>query len=189
VDLDFPHNKLSLSPLPPFPDEPAKAPGLESSQASVPLLHNRYIPQQYATFERFYRFGHEVLLPTQVNKPPWRLFLVDTGAFDNTISPVAARATTSVYSESDIRVKGLNGEVKKVYTAGDVSLVFGHFKQERHDLVAFDMKNISDWSGIEISGTLGFAMLWMLEIKIDYRDHLIDFQYTEHDIRATRPDF
>ena len=30
--------------------------------------------------------------------------------------------------------------------------------------------------GTEISGTLGFAMLWILDIKIDYRDHLIGFQ-------------
>jgi hypothetical protein len=29
----------------------------------------------------------------------------------------------------------------------------------------------------EKSSTLGFAMLFMLDIKLDYRDNLIDFEY------------
>jgi hypothetical protein len=29
----------------------------------------------------------------------------------------------------------------------------------------------------EQSSTLGFAMLFMLDIKLDYRDNLVDFEY------------
>ena len=32
-------------------------------------------------------------------------------------------------------------------------------------------------SGTEVSGILGFAMLRMLQVKIDYRDGLVDFDY------------
>ena len=32
-------------------------------------------------------------------------------------------------------------------------------------------------AGTEISGTLGFALLRLLKIKIDYRDGLVDFDY------------
>jgi hypothetical protein len=35
---------------------------------------------------------------------------------------------------------------------------------------------MSEDAGTEISGILGFAMLWILEIKLDYRDHLVDFR-------------
>lgn len=33
----------------------------------------------------------------------------------------------------------------------------------------------------------GFAMLWVLEIKIDYRDHLVDFPYNPSHIRGATP--
>ncbi len=36
---------------------------------------------------------------------------------------------------------------------------------------------ISDHAGTEISGTLGFTPLRLLDIKIDYRDGLVDFGY------------
>jgi hypothetical protein len=54
---------------------------------------------------------------------------------------------------------------------------FGHLRQENQDLIAFDLSHISDGLGTEASGILGFAMLRLLDIKIDYRDGLIDFSY------------
>jgi tetratricopeptide (TPR) repeat protein len=177
VDLDFPNRRFRLSQLPPFPDEPAQSAGLHSSAANGPNLHNRYIPPAYSDFEKVYRIGHNLLVPTRLNTAPPKLFLLDTGAWDNTVTPAAAREAAKVYSGSDMKVKGLSGEVKKVYTTGDITLTFGKFQQQRHDLVAFDMKNVSDHAGTEISGTLGFDMLSMLEIKIDYRDHLVGFIY------------
>ena len=44
-------------------------------------------------------------------------------------------------------------------------------------MVAFDFTRISDNIGTEISGTLGFTLLRFLDIKIDYRDGLVDFEY------------
>jgi hypothetical protein len=32
-------------------------------------------------------------------------------------------------------------------------------------------------SGVEISGMLGFGMFYQMEVRIDYRDALIDFGY------------
>jgi hypothetical protein len=101
---------------------------------------------------------------------------VDTGGWDNFITPAAAKGVTKL-SNSDTIVKGLSGKVAKVYYTGDVTLVFGHFKQQRDDMVAFDLTHISNNVGTEISGSLGFAMLYLLDIKIDYRDHLVDFSY------------
>ena len=73
-------------------------------------------------------------------------------------------------------VRGLNGRVRDVYRADDVSLAFAHFVQ-RKSLLAFDLTNVSDSAGTEISGTLGFGMLYLLNIKIDYRDGLVDFSF------------
>lgn len=42
-------------------------------------------------------------------------------------------------------------------------------------MTSIDMKSISDSAGTEISGILGFITLRMLDIKIDYRDALVDF--------------
>jgi len=177
VDLDFPNIKLRLSELPPFPDQPGATPGLQLSQSGGKTLHNRWIPPQFASYEKVYRFGHMLLIPGFINDSPPKLFLVDTGAWDNTLTPGGAKGVTKLHSDSDTIVKGLSGRVEKVYSTGDVTLVFGHFKQQRSDMVAFDLSHISNHLGTEISGSLGFAMLYLLDIKIDYRDHLVDFSY------------
>jgi hypothetical protein len=44
-------------------------------------------------------------------------------------------------------------------------------------MTAFDTKPLSDNIGTEVSGFLGFTTLHMLDIKIDYRDGLVDFTY------------
>jgi len=177
VDLDFPNIKLRLSELPPFPDQPGATPGLQLSQSGGKTLHNRWIPPQFASYEKVYRFGHMLLIPGFINDSPPKLFLVDTGAWDNTLTPGGAKGVTKLHSDSDTIVKGLSGKVEKVYSTGDVTLVFGHFRQQRSDMVAFDLSHISNHLGTEISGSLGFAMLYLLDIKIDYRDHLVDFSY------------
>jgi len=177
IDIDFPNERFRLSQLPPYPDQTAEQPSLQSEETGRSNLHNRWIPPEYAKFEQVYRFGHMLLLPVRLNKAADHLFLLDTGAWDNTLTPAAAREVTKVHAASDFKVKGLSGEVKKIYTADDVELTFGHFRQRRDDLVAFDLSSVSNHVGTEVSGTLGFAMLYLLEIKLDYRDNLVDFSF------------
>jgi hypothetical protein len=76
-----------------------------------------------------------------------------------------------------MKVKGLSGNVNKVYSADKAILQFGHLRQENQQMLSFDFSNISDRIGTEISGTLGFTLLRFLDIKIDYRDGLVDFEY------------
>lgn len=177
VDIDFPDAKLKLTELPGIPSQSEEHSGLDSDlDASYPL-HDRYIAAEMKSYTRVYRFGHDLLIPTGINSHPPKLFLFDTGTFDDTISPNAARETTRVYSDTT-RVKGFSGEVKKVYIADNVELAFGRYRQ-RKPLIAFDLTSASDDDGTEISGVLGFAMLYMLDIKIDYRDGLIDFNFSQ----------
>jgi hypothetical protein len=108
---------------------------------------------------------------------PEKLFLLDTGAFTNHITPAAARDVTKVHGDSDTTVTGLSGSVKNVFRADKAVLQFGNLRQENQDLVAYDLTHISDDVGTEISGTLGFTTLRFLDLKIDYRDGLVDFSY------------
>ena len=58
-----------------------------------------------------------------------------------------------------------------------VKLQFSHFLHERQQLVSFDTSRMSNDTGTEIAGILGFAMLRLMDVKIDYRDGLVDFQF------------
>src|SRR5437660_1062807 len=150
---------------------------LVAKYPKVARFRDRIIPPELKDFTIVYRFNHMLLIPTRINELPSKLFLIDTGAFSDTISPAAAREATNVRSDSNIRVKGLNGSVKDVFTADELTLTFSHFKQPARDMVAFDTSGISRSTGTEISGTLGFAMLYQMDLKIDYRDGIVDFIY------------
>ena len=199
VDIDFPNEKLHLRELPKRPnvanttldlktdeddsdsdEEPAKdANAKPDSKAptQTPGPQDRYIAPEMKDFARFYRFGHFVLVPTKVAEMPGKLFMLDTGALTNNISPAAAREITKVHGDSDTIIQGISGSVKNVFSADKAVLQFGHIRQENQDMFSFGMTHLSDDIGTEISGTLGFTTLRFLDIKIDYRDGLVDFSY------------
>jgi len=199
VDIDFPNEKLKLGELPKRPGEseqklalksedddsdddaaenaksPAAGTALQPHPSSGP--QDRYIAPEMQSYTRILRFGHDLLVPTTIGDVPAKLFIMDTGSVFNFISPAAAREVTKVHGDSDTIVKGISGNVDKVYSANKAVLRFGHIRQENQDMTAFDTKSLSDGVGTEVSGFLGFVMLRFLDIKIDYRDALVDFQY------------
>ena len=183
VDIDFPDAMFKLSALPAIPGQTETGSAPESSAASSQNLHDRYIAPEMKNYTEIYRFGHDILVPTRVNDSPAKLFLLDTGSFDNLISRNAAKESTHVSNDGDTQVKGLSGKVNQVYRASSVTLVFSHLKQKHDDMIAFDMTRMSDADGTEVSGVLGFTMLRLLDIKIDYRDGLVDFQYDPRRVR------
>jgi len=204
VELDFPNEKLKLSELPKRPGEAESTPALKeededevpggSDAASPPAdnhsaqssptpssfndrFHDRYISPEMHSYTAVFRFGHNLLIPTTIGKVPYKLFLLDTGALVNFISPAAAREVTKVHADSDVVVEGISGRVDKVYSANKAVLQFGRLRQENQDITAFDTTSLSDNIGTEVSGFLGFVTLRMLDIKIDYRDALVSFEF------------
>lgn len=175
VDIYMPENKLKLSELPPYPDEPASDLSLDSQSAQQFHRHDRYIPPEMKDYTAIFEFGHGLLIPTTVNSGPSRLFLIDTGSFDNMLSLAEAKEASKVSTEYTAEVKGLSGKTKRVYSASNATIQFSNVRQQREDLITIDMSHTSDSFGTEISGVLGFAMLWMLDMKIDYRDGLVKF--------------
>jgi tetratricopeptide (TPR) repeat protein len=147
----------------------------QAAAASGP--QDSYIAPEMQSYTKILRFGHDLLIPTRVGDTPPKLFLIDSGAMMSTISPQAAREVTKVRGDERMHVKGISGSVKNVYSADKAILQFSHFRQENQDLTSFDLSNISRGAGTEISGILGFTMLRLFTIKIDYRDGLVDFIY------------
>jgi hypothetical protein len=190
VTLDFPGQMLRLSQLPKWEaseDPPAESSSSQRDPGSAPAearsedpdheTKDGDLPPGMGSYTRIFRFGHMLLVPTSVNDSPKRLFLMDSGSDHCYVSPEAAREVTKVSDDPDTRVLGLGGSVKKVYRADKATLMFGGYKQENQDLISFDLSGLSQNTGTEISGTLGFALLRVLKVTIDYRDGLVDFSY------------
>jgi len=182
VDIDFPDHKFNLTPLPARPALTATDEAQGKKYPNVAKLRDRYIAPEMKDYQPIFRFGHQLLIATRVNdiKAEPRLFMIDTGAFGNTISPEAAREVTKVRGDSDMEIRGLNGKVKNAYSADHVTLYFSHYYQKLTDLVSFPTTTISEDTGTEVSGFLGFAMLRLVDMKIDYRDGLVQFNYKDH---------
>ena len=198
VELDFPKEKLRLSELPRRPGETGPNLALSDSEdeeeddsdsagaspdkptEAKPALQSgpqdRYVAPEMRSYTSVFRFGHDLLVPATIGNVPRKLFLLDTGSLVNFISPAAAREVTKVHSDSHLIVEGVSGKVEKVYSANKALVQFGHIRQENQDMTSIDMKPMSDSAGTEISGILGFITLRMLDVKIDYRDALVDFE-------------
>ncbi len=201
IEMDFPNSVLRLSQLPPRPGEtPSKAylktseeePAEEheakastdsgarpQSKASTSKYFDRDIAPEMHSYVQIFRVGHMLLVPTKINEGSEKLFLLDSGSFDNTIALEAAQEVTKIHRAPRIEVKGIKGDVKKVYVADRVVLDFGHLRQTVPNMVAIDMSRVSREAGTEVSGTLGMVMLGLLKVRLDYRDALADFQYKQ----------
>ena len=83
-----------------------------------------------------------------------------------------------ISSDPNSTVHGISGKVADVYMGDRVVFRFSHLQQEHDQVLAFDTSSISKNVGTEISGFIGFDMLGLLVMKIDYRDGLMDFQYS-----------
>jgi tetratricopeptide (TPR) repeat protein len=190
VDIDFPVQTIRLSPLPKDPEGASETASLDThagksetdTESTDPKVirstyHDRYVAPEMVKWSRFFRSGHLILLPTLVNRSPEHLFLVDTGASNNLLSNNFAREVTKVSKDRVNRVGGVSGEVKDVYTASKAELQFANFRTRDFDLTAIDLSRLSNSAEMEVSGIIGFDLLRSLEIKIDYRDGLIDFVY------------
>jgi hypothetical protein len=181
VELDFPNEKLRLSELPKRPGEAAISPSLQTdnddSDHPEGALKDRYIAPEMTGYTAVYRFGHNLLVPTSIGNAPIKLFVLDTGSDQTLVSSDAAREVTAVRGDSNTIVRGLSGSVKNVYRADEAVIQFGHVRQEIHYALAFDLDQLSDQVNTEVSGIVGFMTLHFLDIRIDYRDGLVDFKY------------
>jgi tetratricopeptide (TPR) repeat protein len=216
IDIDIPGAKLRLSPLPKRPDateaptslatiaddNPEGQNGAPANVATAGMnpdaLETLYMPQDayvapaMAAWTKVFRFRNLLLVPTKVDNAGPMLFLMDTGSYNNVLSTQTARELTALRSDPSTQIRGLSGSVGQVYRADKATLQFGHYIQENQDVVTFDLANASRQTGTRVAGILGFSMLRIMQIKLDYRDGLVDFVYDpKHlpkQIKLNKPD-
>ena len=201
IDIDIPGAKLRLSPLPKRPDAseaptslttlsgenpeldntaPANAATAAMNPDSLEMLYmpkDAYVAPEMADWTKVYRFRSLLLVPTKVDSTGPMLFLLDTGSYNNVLATQTARELTEVRSDTSTQIRGMSGSVSQIYRADKASLQFGRYIQENQDVVTFDLANISRETGTHVSGILGFSTLRIMQIKLDYRDGLVDFVY------------
>jgi tetratricopeptide (TPR) repeat protein len=181
LTLDFPGHTLKLDPLPARPNDTAdkSAPSLQTgvtSDSGTP--EDAYRDPSMKSWSGIWRNGHDLIIPVRLNeKGPWKLFIVDTGAQVELISPDAAREVGKVSKGAGIDLEGISGKVKKEYTTGPMKLYFGGLAAPNDGMVAIDTSRFSRDAGIEISGFIGAPSLHQLTFSIDYRDNLVHFTF------------
>ncbi len=186
VTLDFPGSELRLSPLPPRPDETAETPTLgtdgdAAGATAAQTRKDRYVAPEMANWDKVFRFGHQLIVPTYIGKAPVKLFILDTGAGQNLISQDAAREVTKVHADDGGRVRGISGDVNHVAGTDSLFIQFAGVRQQiAQGLNAIDTSQVSRGMGVEISGFIGYPILHQLVIQIDYRDDLVHVSYSPH---------
>ena len=188
VTLDFPKHELRVAPLPERPGEKKPVDSLDTvGDDKVPEPHNPYVAPEMAKWQRIYRAGHELLVPAGIvetkrakDESAWRskLFMLDTGSESNLISPAAAREVSKVSRDYDTGIRGVSGEVDKVFDAGKFTLGFAGLRLDTPSMTAIDITSISHDAGVEVSGLIGAPALFQVVLHIDYRDNLVWCEYT-----------
>ena len=75
----------------------------------------------------------------------------------------------------DVPLHGISGKINDIDAADDLKFKFGGFSVRCLDTLSVDLKRHSDDMGIEVAGFLGFPILKLFSITIDYRNGLVRF--------------
>ena len=94
------------------------------------------------------------------------------------ISPPAAREVTKVSRDDSNGIRGIQGEVNKVYEAGKFTLAFAGLRLDSPSMTSIDTTKMSHDLGVEVSGFIGAPALFQVVMHIDYRDNLVWCEYT-----------
>lgn len=154
VNVDFRGQKLHLEPLP--------APA-EGGAAAEP-----------GPFTQAFSFGHFLLVSTDVGKKASGLFVIDSGANANTISPELAKSVPGMRA-FNAPMAGASGMVDSAFMADDATLNFARVRKTGERISTVDLHSVSKDLGVEISGQIGFAAMDGMKLMINYRDGLVGF--------------
>jgi tetratricopeptide (TPR) repeat protein len=196
LDLDIPEMRLKLSELPQRPNDdwelgwltnpstpqklqvsiPMRALDPVPSQSQSYVFRDRYVAPEMADWIGLFHVGNTLLVPTKVDDFGEALFELDTGAAVGVLASRLAHPAGNPKANHPAHLRGLSGESKKVL-ATEATLSFGGLPPWTGQLVAVDLRSQIPPLGPEYSGIIGFPTLRSLEIKLDYRDGLVQFLY------------
>jgi len=169
VTLDFHEQRMLLAPLPKNP----------SGISEDDKWQDRYIAPEMQGFTKFYRFGHDMVVPVVVNDKTTGNFILDTGSEFTAMSTKLAAQVTKATADDDYRIHGVSGKVEQVLTGQKAILQFAKMRIESHDLPVFSFDNNNASEGTEIAGLIGIKVLVQMKMTIDYRDGLVNLEVYE----------
>jgi tetratricopeptide (TPR) repeat protein len=171
VEIDFQKRTLHLKPLPERPSHQE---------------YDREVPPGEEQFTPVFRFGHHLLIPTQVNEKQTGLFLLDTGSGLTSIDETFGRQALKMHGDAYMRVRGISGTVKNVYETGGATLQFGSFRQHYTGVTAFNLNTQAGHIPYRMAGILGLPVLQYFRLSIDYRNALVNFDYIDKPVKKSR---
>jgi hypothetical protein len=166
VTVDFQRLTVHLKPLAERPPRPQG--------------YDRTIPDDEKDFTPVFRFGHSLMIPTGVNGKAVGLFLIDTGSSTSLIDSTFALESTKISRNDYMRVKGISGEMTKVFEADKAEIQFATFRQRNLGMTVVDLNNSGKRQAVRMSGILGLPVLSMFRLSLDYRNGLVKFDYVLH---------
>ncbi len=162
ITIDFQRLELQLKP------QPAR----EHNQ----IGYDRTISAEEKDFTPIFRFGHHLMVTTQVNERQTGLFLLDTGSDTTVIDNGFAREVTKTSITEHMVLKGLSGKEKEVFEAGTADLTFSHFRQRTTGMVAADLNHLDARPPpVRMAGIMGLPLLALFRLTLDYRNGLVYF--------------
>jgi tetratricopeptide (TPR) repeat protein len=161
VEIDFRRHQLHLTPQPP------REPNPEGYDAVPPG----------DGWTRAYRYGHLLFVPTDLNGKSSGLFLIDSGAVMSSVDSTFARLSTKLRTNSAMQIHGLSGDVKDVFQADKAVISFAGYRQKNIGLTSFNLNNFTGHRDVRIDGILGFSVLQLFRLTLDYRNSLVKFEY------------
>ena len=160
VTLDLPNGAMRLEPFPGAADDRPSDRGFQSD------------PEM----ERIYRIGHMLMVPTSVSGSEPAMFVIDTGASQTLIGREFAAELAKMRSAASMQLGGISGRIDQVDAADDLKFKFGGFSVRCLDTLSINLKRHDDDLGMEVAGFLGFPILKLFTITLDYRNGLVKFE-------------
>jgi hypothetical protein len=116
-------------------------------------------------FYPFQQVGHLILVPVRVNRRHEGQFLLDSGAFYSAVDPHwSAQTPASAY------VQGVGGAVGTLARTFPVELELAGRSSWESEVVAMDLRPISDRHGVPITGLIGYPALARSVLTLDLRE-------------------
>ena len=164
IRIDARAQKITLSPLPPLKSVvPGDRPTLPELAAFTPVYHRR----QY------------LLVPVELDNKARELFVLDTGMRLSTMTPELAHSLSNLKIDFTNPLPTKSGSTAQVYRdTFDFQFANLAFNQQRR-ILEFEPTAIDRSAGFDVGGMLGFDMLHLLTLELDYRDGMVRFDTGE----------
>lgn len=167
ITLDHPAAKLMLEPLPP------QAEYLVGNRSTVPELRD---------FTPVYHRRQYLLVPVTLNNKTRKLFVLDSGIRLSTMTPEVAHSVSSTKINFTNPIQIVSGGTAQIYRDSFDFQYANLSLNHQAGILEFDPETIDQNAGFKIAGMLGFDMLHLFSIHLDYRDGLVKFDSTNADI-------